>query len=167
MQELEVLFAERPWIKLALNCDLKASVCVLDTGPVWKYPLKSPTTTPNSKLKLTAVVKSKEHLNCVNHHEIFIVTSLIDALLNVNHFQNNSFYFFLSILLLQGGVSKENIGVIAPYKLQVLKISSKLANTGVEVSTVDQFQGRDKNIIIYSCTRSKDTSTITKRTEVT
>ena len=27
-------------------------------------------------------------------------------------------------------------------------------SAGVEVGTVDQFQGRDKEVILYSCTRS-------------
>lgn len=95
LQELEALFAEQLWIKLALNCNLKASVCILDTGPVWKYPLKSPPATPNSSLKLPTV-KNNEYLNCSNRHEIFIVTSLVDALLNVN---NRKTKFFVTILL--------------------------------------------------------------------
>ena len=50
------------------------------------------------------------------------------------------------------------IGVIAPYRAQVMhlrnKLSSSETNVYIDVNTVDQFQGQDKDIIIYSCTRS-------------
>ena len=69
-----------------------------------------------------------------------------------------------------------NIGVIAPYTGQRKLLTRGFAkigggtssNSAVEVSTVDGFQGREKNIIIFSCTRApyankgrlKDTGTI-------
>ena len=56
--------------------------------------------------------------------------------------------------LLQGGVSQEDIGVIAPYRHQVRYIQDSLTDHSVEVNTVDQFQGRDKDVIIISFTRS-------------
>ena len=56
--------------------------------------------------------------------------------------------------LLQGGVSQEDIGVIAPYRHQVRYIHDSLTDLAVEVNTVDQFQGRDKDVIIISFTRS-------------
>ena len=56
-----------------------------------------------------------------------------------------------------------SIGVIAPYARQVDVIRSSLTKAlqhagsqfplDVEVSTVDSFQGREKDIIILSCTR--------------
>lgn len=47
------------------------------------------------------------------------------------------------------------MGVIAPYRKQVTVIRDLLTcNPGVEVNTVDQYQGRDKDIIIISLTRS-------------
>ena len=69
----------------------------------------------------------------------------------------------------QGGVPASSIGVIATYRAQVAQISQYLEEMSVEVSTVDQFQGRDKNVVIYSCTKSadgakgsKDTSRVNK-----
>lgn len=53
-------------------------------------------------------------------------------------------------------MSPDDIGVIATYTAQVSQISALMQNTGINISTVDQFQGRDKNIIIYSCTKSAD-----------
>jgi len=55
------------------------------------------------------------------------------------------------------GVSLNSIGVIAPNQSQVkyLKhvINDELSN--VEINTVDQYQGRDKDVVLYSCTRSE------------
>jgi superfamily I DNA and/or RNA helicase len=60
------------------------------------------------------------------------------------------------ILYLLGiGVQEEHIGVIAPYKAQVSLIMDKLADKReIEIETVDSFQGREKEIIIISTTRS-------------
>ncbi|KAL0278559.1 UNVERIFIED_CONTAM: hypothetical protein PYX00_000352 [Menopon gallinae] len=59
--------------------------------------------------------------------------------------------------LLRHGVSEDDIGVIAPFVSQVNSLKRKLQGS-VEVSTVDQFQGKDKKVIFFSCTRhSRDT----------
>lgn len=56
----------------------------------------------------------------------------------------------------------DGIGVMAPYRAQVslltqaIKSDPKLSD--IEVNTVDQFQGRDKEVIVYSCTRSDGAS---------
>ncbi len=47
-----------------------------------------------------------------------------------------------------------SIGIIAPYRAQVNLLRRSL-DRRVDVNTVDQFQGKDKDIIIYSCTRSR------------
>lgn len=62
-------------------------------------------------------------------------------------------------VLLKAGVCADDIGVITPYRAQVKNISNhvkKEVEMGhrVEVNTVDQYQGRDKSVIIYSCVRS-------------
>lgn len=56
-------------------------------------------------------------------------------------------------------VSAESIGVIAPYSAQVSLLKRMLAAEfpGVEVATVDGFQGREKDAIILSLVRSNDT----------
>ena len=49
-----------------------------------------------------------------------------------------------------------SLGIIAPYRAQVTTLRKILATLPPsDISTVDQFQGRDKDIIIYSCTRTK------------
>ncbi|XP_017012986.2 DNA replication ATP-dependent helicase/nuclease DNA2 [Drosophila takahashii] len=58
--------------------------------------------------------------------------------------------------LLKSGYEASGIGVIAPYRAQV-ELLKKLAarlDSQLECNTVDQFQGRDKNLIIYSCSKT-------------
>eukprot|EP00055_Hartaetosiga_balthica_P006051 m.18588 g.18588 ORF g.18588 m.18588 type:complete len:1068 (+) comp4984_c0_seq1:136-3339(+) len=59
-------------------------------------------------------------------------------------------------LLRDAGVKEDDIGVITPYNLQVEAIRTKLAaeNIQIEVSSVDGFQGREKEAIIISLVRS-------------
>uniref|UniRef100_A0AAV1U4J5 Uncharacterized protein n=1 Tax=Peronospora matthiolae TaxID=2874970 RepID=A0AAV1U4J5_9STRA len=57
---------------------------------------------------------------------------------------------------------KNRIGVIAPYKQQIYEVRSAIRKLEVafnrrldiDVNTVDGFQGREKEIIIYSCVRT-------------
>ncbi|XP_046980217.1 DNA replication ATP-dependent helicase/nuclease DNA2-like isoform X1 [Schistocerca americana] len=53
----------------------------------------------------------------------------------------------------KGAVDTKDIGIIAPFRAQVNLIRKALPSH--EVNTVDQFQGRDKSVILLSCTRSK------------
>ncbi|MFO0816716.1 MAG: AAA domain-containing protein [Pirellulales bacterium] len=59
-------------------------------------------------------------------------------------------------LLLERGVEPTSIGVIAPYAAQTRLLREQLAASapGVEVDTVDGFQGREKEAIIISLVRS-------------
>ena len=50
-------------------------------------------------------------------------------------------------------VRLDNIGVIAPYRAHV-NLLKKIVTQDIEINTVDQYQGRDKEIIIYSCAKS-------------
>lgn len=59
--------------------------------------------------------------------------------------------------LLAAGVSPADVGVITPYNLQVELLRSTLAAAGVkgvEVNSVDGFQGREKEAIVMSLVRS-------------
>ncbi|KAM6943298.1 DNA replication ATP-dependent helicase/nuclease DNA2 isoform 2-T2 [Xenentodon cancila] len=60
-------------------------------------------------------------------------------------------------LLIKAGCKPSDVGVIAPYRQQLKSISALLqspAFTGVEVNTVDRYQGRDKSLIVLSFVRS-------------
>lgn len=41
-----------------------------------------------------------------------------------------------------------------------------MIHSDIDVNTVDQFQGKDKNIIIFSCSKSRDVSIERKISEV-
>ncbi|XP_070525896.1 DNA replication ATP-dependent helicase/nuclease DNA2 isoform X2 [Cardiocondyla obscurior] len=59
----------------------------------------------------------------------------------------------LTQVLIEGGVCARNIGIIAPYNAQI-NLLRKIIGKEIEVNTVDQYQGRDKDVILYSCTKS-------------
>ena len=64
--------------------------------------------------------------------------------------------------LREANLSESSIGVITPYSAQVSEIRKQLKNLEIgqarnrriEVSTVDGFQGREKEVIIISMVRS-------------
>ena len=56
-------------------------------------------------------------------------------------------------ICVQAGICEDDIGVIAPYRQQVRLLRDIMTTAGlsrVEVNTVDQYQGRDKVIIIIT-----------------
>lgn len=56
--------------------------------------------------------------------------------------------------LLDAGMSPEQIAVIAPYAAQVKLLRDKLAVPGLEIDSVDGFQGREKEAVVFSMVRS-------------
>lgn len=56
--------------------------------------------------------------------------------------------------LAASGADSSQIGVVATYREQVNLIRRKLNEPAVEVNTVDQYQGRDKEIILYSTSKN-------------
>lgn len=55
--------------------------------------------------------------------------------------------------LLEIGIKKEDLGVITPYKNQAQALR-KVLEEGIEVDTVDGYQGREKEVIVISFVRS-------------
>uniref|UniRef100_A0A4W6G061 DNA replication ATP-dependent helicase/nuclease n=1 Tax=Lates calcarifer TaxID=8187 RepID=A0A4W6G061_LATCA len=73
-----------------------------------------------------------------------------------NHTEAALIHKLLS-LLIKAGCKPSDIGVIAPYRQQLKSISALLQSSafiGVEVNTVDRYQGRDKSLIVLSFVRS-------------
>lgn len=67
--------------------------------------------------------------------------------------------------LMRSGVAGSQLGIITPYEGQRVFITAYLQNFGtlgpshyreIEISSVDSFQGREKDFIILSCVRSND-----------
>ena len=56
------------------------------------------------------------------------------------------------------GVKPGSIGVITPLKAQRRVVKEKLGRSKVEVSTVDSFQGREKEVIVFGTTSTRNLS---------
>lgn len=63
--------------------------------------------------------------------------------------------------LIDSGIKSENIAIISPYSAQVSLIRElmssnniKSAGNGVEINSIDAFQGREKDAVIISMVRS-------------
>ncbi|QEG41931.1 AAA domain-containing protein [Roseimaritima ulvae] len=73
--------------------------------------------------------------------------------------------------LMEAGVQPAQIGIIAPYAAQVRLLRGRLDIAGLEVDTVDGFQGREKEVVLLTMVRSNDSGEIgflsdTRRTNV-
>lgn len=55
---------------------------------------------------------------------------------------------------LDAGVVPEDIAIIAPYAAQVRLLKNRLQVKGLEIDTVDGFQGREKEVVIITLVRS-------------
>jgi predicted DNA helicase len=56
------------------------------------------------------------------------------------------------------GVCSDQIGVITPFRAQRNKIKEEIKDDAIEVGTVDAFQGREKDIVIFSVTSTQSPS---------
>lgn len=57
--------------------------------------------------------------------------------------------------LVECGIPANEVGVLSPYDAQAKLLARMLEDTGVEVRTVDGFQGREKEVIVISFVRSE------------
>jgi superfamily I DNA and/or RNA helicase len=58
--------------------------------------------------------------------------------------------------LLDSGLDPRDLAVIAPYAAQVELLRKHIDREHVEIKTVDGFQGREKEVVLMSLTRSND-----------
>ncbi|XP_065333568.1 DNA replication ATP-dependent helicase/nuclease DNA2 [Cloeon dipterum] len=58
--------------------------------------------------------------------------------------------------MIKGGISSQDIGVMTPFRRQVAVISSCMPIDDLDISTVDQFQGKDKEVCLISFAKSFD-----------
>ncbi|KAJ8949315.1 hypothetical protein NQ318_006740 [Aromia moschata] len=126
----ESAYKDFRWVLKALDDSIENSVQFLDTGAIWNLE-------HNVAWATHAKNDQAEQHSPVNIYEAAVTFHLVQA-------------------LLKAGVPSADIGVIATYRAQVAQISALLQGHSVDVSTVDQFQGKDKNVIIYSATKSRE-----------
>ena len=79
------------------------------------------------------------------------------------YFKTNSEILYVKIILHILHPLKATIGVMSPYtaqverlNLEIKKLKEKLSGLDIEASTIDGYQGREKDIIIVSMVRSND-----------
>lgn len=127
------LMPMEPWLAASLSTDIEKSAVFIDTCGAFEKQ--------NSGIANSAEKNGES--SCSNHFELSLVLKLLNTYLN-------------------NGVSTESIGVMAPYRAQVSLLTQAIKSdpnlSEIEVNTVDQFQGRDKEVIVYSCTRSDGVS---------
>lgn len=73
--------------------------------------------------------------------------------------------------LISQGMDRHQIGIITPYRAQAELLASKSDLAGIEIDSVDSFQGREKDAILVSLVRSNPSGEIgflgeTRRTHV-
>jgi predicted DNA helicase len=62
--------------------------------------------------------------------------------------------------LVEAGLAARDIAVIAPYAAQVRLLRERLALDGLEIDTVDGFQGREKEAVVLTLVRSNENGEI-------
>jgi len=131
-------FPSLEFYKGELNDGVKASERVKRI-PGFRWP------NPDRPIMFIRSLGDSEYFSCsfINKDEIKIIVGLIK-------------------FMLEKGIEGQDIGVISPYSGQIIKIRKEVnsiqANRNqlkkIEIKSVDGFQGREKDFIIFSCVRS-------------
>nr|XP_012144834.1 PREDICTED: DNA replication ATP-dependent helicase/nuclease DNA2-like isoform X5 [Megachile rotundata] len=121
---IENLMKYQSWIQKVVSQNISDSVILIDTGCT--------NTLKDAHKFLDKYPESDQTYS--NVLEVAILSKLVQTLIEMD-------------------VNPNNIGIITPYRAQV-NLAKKIIQENVEINTVDQYQGRDKEIIFYSCTRS-------------
>ncbi|XP_068623503.1 DNA replication ATP-dependent helicase/nuclease DNA2 [Battus philenor] len=119
-----------------LNIDVQ-KISHLHSNTPWLFAACSPEHAAIFINLETNTLKEENKKTISNWEEACLVLAIIEA-------------------MIEGNVCATDIGVIAPYRDQVSLLRRTLAYVNVEASTVDQFQGKDKSVIIYSCTKKDE-----------
>ncbi|XP_049290586.1 DNA replication ATP-dependent helicase/nuclease DNA2 [Anopheles funestus] len=171
LQTVRRIYEVERWLMKAISNQMDLSAVIVNTGNTYQLNTsyqKLNETTSNNRYRVT-----KNFMKCTNISEAALVVYICQA-------------------LLQAGVKRESIGIIAPFRAQVDLIRSKIRKLDgrymashvqdlqlpsnddmigsekevvenyascIEVNTVDQYQGKDKKIIIFSCTKTTELAT--------
>lgn len=142
------LKTQKKWLIKALSPQIDQSVVFLNTGNVYDHCISK--LTQSKDFNLSKLYEKEQQVDdedeetensknriYLNHCEAGIIRALVKEILSCN-------------------MKGSSIGIIAPYVMQVnlLKKTISQFNESIEINTVDQYQGRDKEIIIYSGTRT-------------
>eukprot|EP00980_Cylindrotheca_fusiformis_P003269 scaffold738_cov124-Cylindrotheca_fusiformis.AAC.8 len=128
-----------PWLKAVL--DPQRSVVFVDTDnvkkdprPVYERRSYNETGVGDSMEALEGTLGGNSRGSVINQTEVSLIRIIIRGLLSC-------------------GVAPTSVGVISPFRAQDSNIASWKGD-GLELSTIDRYQGRDKDVVILSTVRS-------------
>jgi superfamily I DNA and/or RNA helicase len=112
----------------------------------------------NKILKLNSLPYGKEEFLNPEKPVVFINVEGREEKANGSRFNEKEIDACVEIVnaLLKYGVQSSEIGIISPYRIQRKMIRERLDIRELEVNTVDAFQGREKDVIIFSVTSTED-----------
>jgi DNA replication ATP-dependent helicase Dna2 len=129
------IISDEKWLSKLLSTNIDQSCVLVDTHDTAEKSMEL-----QKKMPKHLKIGEEKSKSFMNFYEAGIVLHLIKVLNECK-------------------VPRESIGVIAPYRSQVELLRKSLKSyENVEVNTIDQYQGRDKEIIIYSCTQMRTMS---------
>jgi DNA replication ATP-dependent helicase Dna2 len=145
-------YALEKWLLKALASHLDQSVILIDTDNVFEKSQIFGASLKNDQSRLDAF----DTLLGSEGEQMRVDPQVISSRLFINYCEA-AVTFYLVNALLQAGVAGSAIGIIAPYRAQVellkkvqhrfeAKNSQLDSYKGLEVNTVDQYQGRDKDV---------------------
>lgn len=141
------------WLQRLLSTHIDQSVCLLNTGNVYRQ-----CTEYMAALRSNDPLIEMSQYVCADGDTAMETTDVVEATRDASPQRARLYsnYCEAGILLMvigalkAAGVRAANIGVIAPYVLQVELLKQIIhkceGNEDVEVNTVDQYQGRDKEV---------------------
>lgn len=168
------LWAKEKWLQRALQTHVDQSVFILDTLDCSQRSYNFAKTKHSYTCHLIETTFDEDQLR-----DDVSTSKSCKRLSKYTNYCEAAIVLKIIRVLLQCQFDPQRIGVVAPYRAQVellkklilqyhefyqssvKETSNHLGFSSVEVNTVDQYQGRDKDIILYSCSR---TGSVTCRT---
>ncbi len=110
------------------------------------------------ELRLKLIKKPKYEFLNPNKPVVFVDVNGCEKRVGKSLINEAEAYAIVEILkeLFECGVKPEDVGVITPYKAQRNYLRKLINIKDLEIKTVDGFQGREKDVVIFSLTATED-----------
>uniref|UniRef100_A0A182YDW8 DNA replication ATP-dependent helicase/nuclease n=1 Tax=Anopheles stephensi TaxID=30069 RepID=A0A182YDW8_ANOST len=167
LQTVRRIYEVERWLMKTISNQIDLSAVVVNTGNTHQlnlsYQKLSEETAPNDRDRAT-----KSHVKCTNISEVALVVYICKALLQagvkqesigiIAPFRAQVDLIRKKIFKLSDNQKSAAAMVHSPSNDSTAGDEQALSNDScaIEVNTVDQYQGKDKKIIIFSCTKSKN-----------
>lgn len=143
--------APAKWMQRITSSHIEQSVCFLNTGDVYQRCIEfmASLRSDDPLVDMARFVKGETTDEMVTDDNSLPPGLRTKAARLYSNYCEAAVIVQIIETLMRGGMDGSSIGVIAPYALQVellKQIINKTKNLNVEVNTVDQYQGRDKEV---------------------